>query len=309
MQKKILTVLSLLACTLLLALGTSALDGGKVGARLNVRAAASTSSSVKTTLASGSTITLIRKNGSWWYTEYAPNAYGYVHGDYVTAMGGTEATVTTSSTALNVRARASATAPIVGKLPKGEQVVILGTYGSFHKVLYAGNKVGYASSTYLTAAGTAGTGTRAITLSLPSYKQYNYPSLRLPGSGESIATHGCAVTSLAMTESYRTSSTVTPRTVISTENFTSSGALYWPHPYSRGENTLTYIYNKLASGSPVIVHVKKANGSAHFAVVYGFSGGSLTAANFKLLDPGSASRTTLQALYNAYPTLVKTLSY
>ena len=309
MQKKIFTCIALAACTLLLALGTSALDGGKVGARLNVRAAASTSSSIKTTLASGSTITLIRKNGSWWYTEYAPNAYGYVHGDYVTAMGLAEATVTTNSTALNVRANASASAAIVGKLPKGEQVVILGTYGSFYKVLYDGNKVGYASSAYLTTASAGASQTRAITLSLPTYRQYNYPSLRLPGSGESIATHGCAVTSLAMTESYRTARTVTPKTVLQTQSFTASGALYWPYPYTRGENSLTYIYNRLASGSPVIVHVKKANGSTHFAVVYGFSGGSLTAANFKLLDPGSASRTTLQALYNAYPTLVKTLSY
>ena len=309
MQKKIRTILPTAALALLLAVSASALDGGKVHARLNVRTAASTSSTVKTTLANGSTITLLQKNGNWWYTEYAPNAYGYVHGDYVTAMGLQTATVTTKSTALNVRASASASASIVGKLPKGEQVLLLGTYGSFYKILYGGSKIGYAASAYLTVTDTGTGQTRAITLSVPSYKQYNYPSLRLPGSGEPLSTHGCAVTSLAMTESYRTGETVTPKNVIQSQSFTANGALYWPSPYSRGANTLTYIYNQLAVGSPVIVHVKKANGSTHFAVVYGFSGGALTAANFKLLDPGSTSRTTLQSLYNVYPTLVKTLSY
>ena len=309
MHKKFWTFLSVPALTLLLAVSASALDGGRVNDRLNVRTAGTTSSTIKTTLASGSTITLISKSGNWWYTEYAPNSYGYVHGDYVTAMGLSTATVRTQSTAINVRASASASASIVGKLQKGEQVDILGTYGNFYKILYDGNKTGYASTAYLTIEGSTSTARSAITLSVPSYKQYNYTSLRLPGSNEPVSTHGCAVTSLAMTESYRTGTTVTPATVIQKQSFTSTGALYWPSPYSRGENTLAYMYSQLAAGKPVIVHVKKSNGSTHFAVVYGFSGGELTASNFKLLDPGSASRTTLQALYNVYPTLVKTLSY
>ena len=197
MKKKILTTLTLLACTL-----ASAADAGKVNARLNVRASASTSSAIKTTLANGSTITLLQRSGNWWYTEYAPNAFGYVHGDYVTAMGQKSATVQTKSTSLNVRASASATASIVGKLQKGETVVSLGTYGDFYKVLYYGNRVGYASRAYLTPETSTGTAERrAITLRLPTYRQYNYSSLRLPGSGEPVSTHGCAVTSLAMTES------------------------------------------------------------------------------------------------------------
>ncbi len=309
MQKKIWTALPMVALTALLALSASALDGGKVQTRLNVRASATTASSIKTTLESGSTITLLSKSGNWWYTEYAPNSYGYVHSNYVTSMGLQTATVRTESTALNVRAGASTSSSVIGKLQKGEQVVVLGTYGNFYKILYDGNKTGYASTAYLTIEGTTSTERSAITLSVPSYKQYNYSSLRLPGSGEPVSTHGCAVTSLAMTESYRTGKTVTPKTVIEQQSFTATGALYWPSAYSRGENTLAYMYSRLAAGKPVIVHVKTAKGSTHFAVVYGFSGGALTAENFKLLDPGSATRTTLQALYNAYPILVKTLSY
>lgn len=308
-MKKITKILTLGALSAVLAVGASALDGGivDVQSRLNVRTSASAAAAVKTRLWDGQVITLHEKSGNWWYVEYAPDSFGYVSADYINELGLKTATVATSSTSLNVRESASSSAKIKDKLPKGETVLILGTYGDFYKVLYSGNLVGYASRAYLSTS--SASATRAITLSVPSYKQYNYSSLKLPGSGESVVTHGCAVTSLAMAESYRTGTTVTPKTVIQKQKFTSSGALYWPSPYTRGTATLSYIYNQLSLGKPVIVHVKKSNGSAHFAVVYGFSGGELTAKNFKLLDPGSASRTTLQALYNVYPTLVKTLSY
>ncbi len=309
-MKKITKALTLAALAATLAVSTQAADGGiiDVDTRLNVRTDASISSSVKAQLWDGQVVTLHEKRGAWWYTEYAPDTYGYVHGDYVDELNLKTATVTTASTNLNVRESPSATAKIKDKLQKGESVLILGTYGSFYKVLYDGNRVGYASSAYLTVQ-SGNVTRRAITLSMPSYKQYNYPSLYLPGSGESVATHGCAVTSLAMTESFRTGKTVTPRTVIANEKFTSNGALYWPSEYSPSGGSLEYIYNKLAEGKPVIVHAKKSNGTAHFAVVYGFSGGELTAANFKLSDPGSIYRTTLAALYKEYPIRVKMLSY
>ena len=228
---------------------------------------------------------------------------------YINELNLKTATVTTSNTSLNVREGASSSAKIKGKLAKGEEVLILGTYGDFYKVLYRGNLVGYASKAYLTVGGTQNGSYGAAMLSVPSYKQYNYASLRLPGSGERVSTHGCAVTSLAMTESFRTGKTVTPKNVIQSEKFTSSGALYWREPYAAGGTSLSYIYSKLKGGSPVIIHVKTGGGSSHFAVVTGFSGGALTAANFKINDPGSKERKTLADLIAAYPITVKTLSY
>lgn len=296
------------------ALAASAADGGivDVDTRLNVRESASAGSRVKTKLWDGQVITLHGKNGNWWYAEYAPNSYGYVSSDYVKALGLKSGRVTTVSTSLNVRASASSTAKITDKLPKGEEVLILGTYGDFYKVLYRGNLVGYASKAYITLeeSGSAGnTVYPAFTLSVPSYKQYNYKSLRLPGSGESVATHGCAVTSLAMTESFRTGRTVTPKNVIAEQKFTNSGALYWPAVYSVGGTSLSFIYSELKSGSPVIIHVKTNGGASHFAVINGFSGGSLEAKNFKISDPGSATRQTLASLLKEYPIMEKTLSY
>lgn len=309
-MKNIKKIITLAAIAASLALSAAAADGGivDVDTRLNVRSSPSTSSSVKTRLWDGQVITLHEKSGNFWYAEYAPNSFGYVHADYVDTLGLKTAEVSVSWGSLNVREAASTSSKIKDSLLKGKEVLILGTYGDFYKILYDGNLVGYASKNYLTLKDSTST-RKAISLSVKSYKQLDYPSLRLPGSGESVATHGCAVTSLAMTESFRTGKTVTPKTVIANEKFTSGGALYWPSVYTYGGSDLAAIYNKLQEGKPVIVHAKKSNGTAHFAVIYGFSGGALTAANFKILDPGSYTRKSLAELYSEYPVFVKTLCY
>ncbi|MBE6679953.1 MAG: hypothetical protein E7598_05450 [Ruminococcaceae bacterium] len=309
-MKKLKKTITLAAIAATLALGAAAADGGivDVDTKLNVRSSPSTSSAIKGSLWDGQVITLHEKNGNFWYAEYAPNTFGYVHTDYIDTLGLKTASVSVSWGSLNVREGASTSSKIKDSLNKGKEVLILGTYGDFYKILYNGNTVGYASKNYLTLK-EASSARKAISLSVPSYKQLSYPSLRLPGSGESVATHGCAVTSLAMTESFRTGKSVTPKTVIASEKFTSSGALYWPGVYSYGGSDLAAIYQKLAAGKPVIVHAKKSSGTAHFAVIYSFSGGALNAGNFKILDPGSYTRKTLADLYSEYPVFVKTLCY
>lgn len=245
MHKKILYLLSVLTVGAALATGAAAAERGivTVNSRLNVRTAPSTAAAVVCRLYDGETVTLHGQTGGWWYTEYAPGAFGYVSADYIRTLDG-------------------ASAP------------------------------------------------RAVSLAVPSYKQTDsaYAGLRLPGSRERISTHGCAVTSLAMAESYRTGRTVTPKTVLAEQRFTATGAIYWPSRYVRGGTRLAEIYDRLAAGNPVIIHVQKKNGSSHFAVVNGFTGGALTAKNFTILDPGSQSRTTLADLYAVYPVAVKTLS-
>ncbi|MBR5011749.1 MAG: SH3 domain-containing protein, partial [Clostridia bacterium] len=295
------------ALSAVLATAVHAKDGGvvEVDTRLNVRSAPSTSSSVKTRLYDGQMITLHEKSGSFYYIEYAPNSYGYVHSDYIKGMNLKAAVVATESGALNVRSGASLTSSVKDKLKKGSEVLIISTSGDFYKVLYGGNLVGYVSKAYLDAQGEGEY--RKIAYSMPSYKQYNYSSLRLPGSNERVSTHGCAITSLAMTESFRLGYNVTVKDVLQNEKFTSSGAIYWPAAYSYGGTSLAEIYKRLAGGSPVIIHVKTSSGKAHFAVVTGFSGGALTASNFKINDPGSAARATLADLYKEYPIGVKTL--
>ena len=110
-----------------------------------------------------------------------------------------------------------------------------------------------------------------------------------------------------MAESYRTGETVTPTDILAAEQFTANGAIYWPTTYTWGDASLATVRVALLAGKPVILHVQKANGSTHFVTVYGFTGGALDAANFRILDPGSESRTTLADLLAVYPNIVKTL--
>ena len=209
-------------------------------------------------------------------------------------------------TVLNVRAAPSLSAPVTDRLAGGESVTLHARSGDWWYAESAAGVRGYLHADYVRLHGTG-----AVSLSVPTMRQTDraYAALRLPGSRERISTHGCAVTSLAMVESYRTGRSVTPKTVLSTERFTSTGAIYWPSHYTKGSATLSAMLAALQRGSPVIVHVKKKNGQSHFAVVNGFAGGALTASGFTLCDPGSASRKTLADLYAAYPIAVKILTY
>lgn len=209
-------------------------------------------------------------------------------------------------TVLNVRAAPSVTAAVTDRLAGGQTVTLHARSGDWWYAEYASGVYGYLHADYIRPFGAG-----ALSLSVPTYRQTDraYASLRLPGSRERISTHGCAVTSLAMVESYRTGRAVTPKNVLATERFTSTGAIYWPARYEKESATLAAILEGLRRGSPVIVHVKKKNGQSHFAVVNGFTGGTLAAESFTLLDPGSASRTTLADLYAVYPIAVKMLAY
>ena len=209
---------------------------------------------------------------------------------------------------LHVRAAASTASAVIDSLPNTSAVLILGVEGNFARVLLPDERTGYVSRDYLVIAAPT-VGSDAVTLAVPSYKQYDsrWASRRLPGSGEKLSTHGCAVTALAMAESYRTGETVTPTDILAAERFTANGAIYWPTTYTWGDASLATVRAALLAGKPVILHVQKANGSTHFVTVYGFTGGALDAANFRILDPGSESRTTLADLLAVYPNIVKTL--
>ena len=58
-------------------------------------------------------------------------------------------TVTTQSTPLNIRSRPNLNAPIIGQIPKGAAVKVLGQWENWYVVDYQGT-VGYSSSDYIT---------------------------------------------------------------------------------------------------------------------------------------------------------------
>ena len=288
--------------------------GSKAGAvtttagNLNVRNSASSSSAIVATLPKGSYITLMSKTGSWWRVEYADGQYGYCHVNYITIVEGRPAVVNTNSGSLNVRSGAGTNYSRVASLSKGETVILLSASGSWSRILYNGTKTGYVSSSYLKAVSSGGYS--AVSLNVPSYKQTDtrWANTYIGSSGKTMAQIGCATTAIAMIESYRTGTTVYPNTMAKKLSYTPSGSVYWPVSYTAVTSSSGYldvIYKKLCEGKPVLFGAKNAWGGQHWVVITGFTGGTLSASNFTINDPGSNSRTTLQSFLNNYPTFYK----
>ena len=275
------------------------------GGQLNVRAAATSSATVITSLKKGSYVTLISRSGSWWKVEYAKGKYGYCHSDYITVVEGTPVSVTTQSGGLNVRSGAGTSFPRTAVLSKGETVLLLTSSGDWSRVLYHGVKTGYVSSRYLSSA------YPAVSVNVPSFKQMDqrWADLEIAESGKTMAQIGCATTAIAMVESFRTGTTITPAAMIHKLRYTPSGNVYWPEHYravTNGNGYLSAIYEKLKQGKPVLLGARNVYGSQHWVVVWGWNGGSkLTASGFRIHDPGSGSRTTLQQFLNSYPEFYK----
>ncbi len=277
---------------------------------LNVRRSASASSGVLTKLAKGTYITLISKNGNWWYVEYAQGRYGYCHSSYIKTVDSTAATVATKSGPLNIRSGAGTSYNRIGSLPKGTAVVVLSTSGSWCRILYNGTKTGYVSRQYLSGSDAY----RAVSLSVPYYLQTDsrWSWMTLGTSGLTMRKIGCTTTALAMTESYRLGKTIYPDAMASSLAYTPTGSLYWPGNYVGVTDKLDLqaIYDYLRAGKPVLVGFTNKYGGQHWAVVYGYSGGdSLQTDGFLIRDPGARSRTTLRQLMADYPNFGKYVYY
>ena len=157
--------------------------------------------------------------------------------------------------ALNVRSGAGTSYGIIGWINAGEYVVALSSSGTWKKILYEGSQVGYASGNYLSS------GTSSIALSVPSYKQTDsrWASSQIGTSGRTISDIGCSTVALAMSESYRTGTTIYPDAMSKRISYTSGGAVYWPSNYTAytASDYLSVIYNLLKSGKTCSHRIQK----------------------------------------------------
>ena len=276
---------------------------------LNVRSSPSAGSPIVASLGKGSAVTLISRSGDWWRVSYAKGKYGYCHAGFIAETEGTAVSVAVSSGTLNVRSGAGTGYGKVGSLAKGETVIRLSTLNGWSRILYHGTKTGHVSAQYLSGS------YDAVTLKVPSFKQTDarWADVKIGTSGKSFSQIGCATTAVAMLESYRTGRTIYPDAMAKELRYTPSGSLYWPEHYTAvtdGSGYLSAVYGRLKQGKPVLLGVRNANGSQHWVVVTGYSGGSsLTPAGFSIHDPGSNTRTNLQQLLSVYPMFYKFFSY
>ncbi|MBR5491356.1 MAG: SH3 domain-containing protein [Oscillospiraceae bacterium] len=282
--------------------------------RLNVRSEASSTSSIKTKLYNGSFVTIHSQSGNWYYLEYGKNQFGYCHSSYISNLGGSYRKINTSSGRLNVRAGGGYEYAVIDSLYSGEKVVVLSSSAYWSKILYHGNKTGFVYNIYLGPISSSQTDTKSISLNVPSYKQYDsrWSGIKIGSGGGTIGTIGCATTAIAMMESYRTGTAITPASMRYKLSYTASGSVYWPSNYSvntQSSNYLTNIYNILKSGKPVLLGMKNTYGGQHWVIIKGFKGGSIATENFTINDPGSSTRISLSEFISAYPIFYKYFTY
>lgn len=189
------------------------------------------------------------------------------------------------------------------------------TENGWSRILYHGTKLGYVSSQFLDIPGTAvPPASDAVLLAVPSFKQTDrrWASYPLGTQGGNIGSIGCAVTGIAMMESYRTNSTIYPDAMAKTLSFSAGGAVYWPKHFTAFTSKtgyLSHIQELLEQNKPVLLGATTGSGRQHWVVITGFQGGELIPANFSINDPGSNSRTNLQQFYNSFPNFYKYFSY
>lgn len=285
------------------------------GGNLNVRQKASLSSEIVATLPNKRNVAVYGKSGDWYKVEYKKGKYGYCHGDYLTPKKNSyRAYVNTANGSLNVRKGRGTAYEVKDKLSDGTLVTVISEGTSFHKIIYNGTKTGYAAKAYLEKAPLS---YKKLSLSVPSYKQTDarWKNVSIGTQGGTIGTIGCTTTSLAMTESYRTGTTVTPTMMRNKLSYTASGSLFWPTNYNTelvsSGDYLKRIYDVLSTGKPVILGAKSNAGKQHWVVVTGHTANTagLSKSRFTVNDPGSKTRITLSDFLSEYQNVYKVAYY
>jgi len=124
---------------------------------LNVRASASSTATVITTLPNGTQVTIIGTSGDFYEISIRVGAYskGYVSKSYITNVKNsftqTTGKVVISSGSLNVRASASSSATVITTLKNGASVTVVDQSGNFYKIKVSlgGYSYGYVSKDYI----------------------------------------------------------------------------------------------------------------------------------------------------------------
>lgn len=272
------------------------------GANLNVRSGPSTSYSIIGRLSDKSYVTIEGTSGSFYYVSYSGSSYGYVHKDYINTVSTKKAQTLDN---LNIRQRATTASTILATAPKGSILYILSSDTYWSRVVYNGLE-GYAYNNYLKTLQND-----SVLLNITNYKQYDsrWASLEIV-KGKTMRQIGCLTTAFAMSESYRTGTTITPAAMMNRLQYTSTGDAYWPSHYtvSTKLDYLTTIYNNLQNNKPTIIGAKSST-SMHFVIVTGVNGSKTNPYSYTINDPGSSTRTNLGQFFSAYPTFYKIAYY
>ena len=127
-------------------------------AKVNLRAGASTGTSVITTLAKGTKLTALGKNGNFYLVQTSDGTQGYVSSSYLSKAEGTsgssssssssKGTKTVTASSVNVRAGGGMSYKVLCVLSRGTKVTVLKVGNSWTRIQY-GSTVGWINNIYL----------------------------------------------------------------------------------------------------------------------------------------------------------------
>lgn len=282
----------------------------KVKDSLNLRSQPNINGNVIGQLTNGEKVTVLEDAASGWLKiKTVAGCVGYCSSDYVqldsskpaednSTVPNTPQTaiVKISSGSLNLRSSPSTSSTVISQLNNGQSVTVLEDADGWTHIQTSDGVKGYCRSDYL-IAGNSGNADEAFgaskTLSgIPSFKQKDplWANTCIGGSdGGTIAAIGCLVTSVAMSESYRTNNNVTPNDIKKQCQFTDSCGLYWPSSYYEmsgvSDTNLTKVFQQLKSDKPVIVGGANSK-LTHWIIIKGYKNVPLdSAGNPTSLDP------------------------
>lgn len=123
---------------------------------LNIRASASTSSKVVSSLKPNAPIQVIGSSGDFYQVIYnTSGSVGYAHKSYIKISSTKYGTVTTNGGNLNFRSSASTSSKVIGSIPNKTVLPIISAQDGWYKVVW-GKTVGYVSGSYFKSTTSSG---------------------------------------------------------------------------------------------------------------------------------------------------------
>ena len=132
---------------------------------VNVREGAGTNTKKLGTAPKGKTYTYLGKSGNWIQVQYTSTQKGYIYASYVKVSDSSSSGSTGTDTAatgygyvvncnnsVNVRSGAGTSYSLIGTAPKSYVYQILGKNGSWYKIQYKADTVGYIHESYFSKA-------------------------------------------------------------------------------------------------------------------------------------------------------------
>jgi uncharacterized protein YgiM (DUF1202 family) len=297
----------------------------EVSSALNFRTGPGTSNSIITSLYNGQALKIVGEQNGWYNVE-VNGKKGWVSGKYVkivpdapaidnssttassnSSNNSSTSTTTTSNkkayvnaSGLNFRTSASLGASVIKVLPRGKELQVLGTSGSWTKIQVDG-KIGYVSSNYISTASTStygssssSTNSRNVSSSGKNSGDHVIAGVPLRNQavdavykGVNYASSWCGPTSVGMVMDYyginKTQSTLAvdckytfrERSGTPTSGMVSAAKKYgFANSKETWSSSMDYLREEIYANRPVIVLVD-TKWKGHYIVVTGFRNGKV----------------------------------